>query len=850
LAQASPAKRAQASLASRVVRPAAGFLACAASALLLMAHDRRLPFGVPLGALFVVGAAAFALRTVRAGANSSAVTLTSPRPLGAPLTAAAASALLFVASLGATARGVLPQWVGGAAITASFIATVAGLFALGETLGVFAESDERGVARPLLRRHGFWLLAFAAALYLPTLGIPSLWDPWESEYGEVAREILVRDDWISLWFAHEAFFYSKPVLIFWTQALAMAGSGMRILPGEVLAGGAHPEWVIRMPNALFALLGLYVLYRGLARTFGRRPALMSTLVLATSAHWFLLAHQSITDMPFVASMSAAMGLVLLGLKAPEGELARVYEARLLGRTVRVSAWHLCFGAILVCALPQALYLVSRNVELVLHGAGPYGFRPHADEFLSGSGGGNCGEPGNPACTHVSPAHAVEPFVQGLIWLAGLATVLWMNRGERRSRQLYFLGAWFFAAISGLAKGPAGVGLPVLSVFVALLATRRLGRILEMQAVSGALIVAVVALPWYIAMYIRHGQPFTDELIFHDMVNRAFSHVHDTNEGSDTGIVYYVEQLGWGLFPWTAIAPLGLVFWLRERDTSARGGEAHVLLIAWFLIAFALFTLMGTKFHHYILPAVPPAAILTGLALDALWGGTSSSGVDRAALRSVAPSHERRMLGAAAVCGAFAVALVGRDLARHAPGEQDGAIHFAQLFSYQYHRPWPVMLDLRAPLIACAALVAVALVSTVFAKLRRPALAGLFGVAALFAVWCGDVYLAKTGKHWGQGEVLRAYYANRASEAEPLVAYQMNWKGENFYTGNRVATFVSTGAPFTKWVTEQKEHGTKALYFVLEHSRVGGLKREVGARTYTEVTTQENSHEFVLVRADL
>ena len=65
-----------------------------------------------------------------------------------------------------------------------------------------------------------------------------------------------------------------------------------------------------------------------------------------------------------------------------------------------------------------------------------------------------------------------------------------------------------------------------------------------------------------------------------------------------------------LFPWSALAPLGLFAWQRgERDTGDRSGgsDAVTLLLLWFLVAFALFTMMGTKFHHYILPAVPPAA---------------------------------------------------------------------------------------------------------------------------------------------------------------------------------------------------------------------------------------------------
>ena len=73
-------------------------------------------------------------------------------------------------------------------------------------------------------------------------------------------------------------------------------------------------------------------------------------------------------------------------------------------------------------------------------------------------------------------------------------------------------------------------------------------------------------------------------------------------------------------------------------------------------------------------------------------------------------------------------------------------------------------------------------------------------------------------HWGQREVLEAYYKMRGNENEPIVAYQMNWKGENFYTGNKIPAFVSSGATFTNWIKSQQEKGIKTFWFVTEHSR--------------------------------
>jgi hypothetical protein len=99
-------------------------------------------------------------------------------------------------------------------------------------------------------------------------------------------------------------------------------------------------------------------------------------------------------------------------------------------------------------------------------------------------------------------------------------------------------------------------------------------------------------------------------------------------------------------------------------------------------------------------------------------------------------------------------------------------------------------------------------------------------------------------------VIRAYYAHRTGGAEPLAAYQMNWKGENFYTGNQLAIFVSGGTPFTKWVADERAKGTKVAYFVTEWNRIGGLKRDVGGKGWSEVTTHDDSHQFVLLRAEL
>jgi 4-amino-4-deoxy-L-arabinose transferase-like glycosyltransferase len=940
-------------------------LVASIAALLMMAHPGQLRWGVPIGALFVCIASwgVMDLLGTFDDRDERVVASNTLGQLAAPIAGFLGAFLLFCLALGfAHAGRGLPQIGWGIVVTLTFVGGVVMLFRLGQSLGAW-KTDEDGEERPIWKRHGFWLVVIAAALMFPCMGSYALWDPWETHYGEVSREILAKDDWISLWWAQDGWFWSKPVFDMWMQAIAMATLGVHYMPDKMLVGDGmkpyyHPEWAVRAPVVLLTIVALYLLYKGVAKTFGRRAAFLGGLVLATMPDWFFIGHQTMTDMPFVGAMTACMGLVLIGLRTPDDTEARAYEVK-VGRTAwRLTGWHLVFGLILVCALPQIFYLLSRNFELVWK-PGAHGFRPHWDEFWSGSGGGNCGLPGNEDCHLTSPASiphstgatpegflpavwrtvaAFEPALQGLVWAVVLGFVLYMSWGERRTRRLYYLAAWFFAALATLGKGPAGFGLPMLMTFAYLCASRpgeeiyaRLQRIVreltQFEIVGGLLIILAVAMPWYVAMYVRHGSPFTDRLIFHDMFNRAFHHVHDTNEGDDTSFRFYIWQLGYALFPWTGLAPVGLLWWLR-RGTSGEDNDradTSVLLCMWFLFAFALFSFMGTKFHHYIFPAVPPVAMLVGVVLDDMLGkkplaeggafgayalglfggaglmtlgiarmlpgsflGTKPDGhlgdaslpmggvlfacgvamtagfvwlfrdreksadpVDDATTEDGGKAHASRMLAAGAAAGALLLVLVARDLVIKPEGaDQPGAIRLLQLFTYNYRRSWPESLDFAGALTGFGAVAVLLSLGLAVRAVRRHAVVAMCAFALCWGLWGLDVYMEKTAQHWGQHEVIEAYYANRTSPDEMLVAYQMNWKGENFYTGNHIPAFVSTGATFTTWMKKKREEGAKVMFFVTEHGRVGGLKSEVAAKKYDLVTDATLCNKFVLVRAEL
>ena len=752
-----------------------------------------------------------------------------------------------------------------------------------------------------LRRPGLLVMIAICAIYLPLLGTTGLWDPWETHYGEVAREILARNDWISLWWAQDKWFWSKPVLLFWMEALSMGLFGVDFMPD---ANPAHPEWAIRLPTLLMTLAALAAIYATVRRSFGPRGGVLATLVVATMPQFFFISHQAITDLPLVAAITIAACCLLAAIEEDPEREASVFE---LGPW-RLSFQHLLLLAIFLLVLPQALYLISRNLSWVEG----HGLVAHVDRFLYGSAG-NVEVPGNPNPRDQTPAFggiAGQPFAQGALWLVLLAGLGLIVRKERRMRPLQMYAFYFFTAIAFMAKGLLGIAIPGAMALFYLLASRRWSLLAkgELRVSTGILIVTVVSMPWYLAMYVRHGTAFTNRLLIHDHINRLASGVH-----GDTGtIAYFVGQLGYATFPWIALLPAALMIgvWIRSRSERDARSETLLFFAMWLLSSFVLFSAMVTKFHHYILPTIVPAGILVGVALGYFWGPKKPAATALAAAAALcailgfawlagdprgvvpagavevedwvlqqsqplkagalfvlgallaafarwdiaraetklAPSRWNAGVGVALVLGACLVAFVGRDLSWATSARPQGNERLIHLFVYNYSRLWPEHLDYRAILTGFAIAAGLATAAAAFRYWRPVATRALVAVALLFCVWGLNVYMVDLSDHWGIRDLTQRYYDLRQGADEPLVAWQMNWKGENFYTGNRVYVFAETDNKRIRDWLEENEGRT--AYFVLEHKRLEKFRKLVPEREIRELSSKRDNNKFLLVELEI
>ncbi len=489
-------------------------------------------------------------------------------------------------------------------------------------------------------------------------------------------------------------------------------------------------------------------------------------------------------------------------------------------TLRVHAGHLVALGFLAALLPQAAYLLSRNVALFWE-PGAHGFAWRADLVRFGSVG-NCSFPGQLPCSVRAPQFGVPPFAQGLAWIGIAVAISVLLVEERRRSRVLALGAWFFAALATIAKGPAGLVLPAATAVAWALASGRLRPLRHLAPLRGFLLTAALVLPWYVATWLRHGRLFVDDLVLRHMVGRTLEHLHDTNTSDDVSFRYYLAQLGFALLPWSGLVLLGLARAFRDRAS-----RAERFLAIWALLAVAMMTVMRTKFHHYAFPALPPLAMLAGITF--------------------ARPPPREALALAMFAAAIALAAGWSLISSRDP---EGVARLIQLFTYRYTRAWPPGLDLRAGLGILV--VAAGLAPLVLVAGKRVRVAVLV-FAAAGALFIANVVLGAAAPHWGQRTIMDAWVRHRVETDAPLAAYQLNWKGQNFYTGNRLALFgvgASDRVSIKQWVATLRAGGTKTVLVVTERSRITALRAELADARVEEVTGPGDSRQFCLLRARL
>jgi len=649
---------------------------------------------------------------------------------------------------------------------------------------------------------------------LVNIGAAGPWDPWETHYGEVARQMLVRHDPLDLWWKPgnagpdgnaENTFWSKPALPFWLMAVSMKvfGVGTSLDPTEMVKS-PWPELAIRLPSMLTGWASAAFLGWLVWRLVGARAGILVAVVLSTMPHFAIVRRQALTDMFFVGPIVLAMGAWAFAWIVPDREL----RARTVG-PIRVP-WDRAYLAFLV-----AFVLVAVVPLAVLH---EHVLNPRTWARVAKM----AKRVGNPT---VADLHTIHLHFLGYWALVGVAIVA-SSRWQTR-RQVCLAVVHLAAGVSLVGKGMIGPGLIGALVLAYVVTIGKMRDLARCSILLGIVLFLLSGLPWHHAMAIYRGESWVNELI---VVNNLARFGSGEQKQAVGGFVYYLQTLGLAALPWSGLVPVAILV-RPNRDSSQEPSDLarrlEWLALLWTFVTWWVLTYSTTKYYHYVLPLLPPLALWLGLWLDRL---AARVGTRRDAYSLVA------------IALAFTVlALVVKD-AIHEPA------WLAHLTTYLYTGIWRQGAPGVERLVVCVLPFAGALLVLWFGRIRA-ALAGMVGSAFLTTAYIIDDYLPATSEAWSQRSMFETYFAQRG-ERDMLLSWWFYYRGETFFAKADLWVLKEPDREKLQELVDEQRPNGGALWFVTTATHGKRLGSWLPTDLRSRVETRYEGHHYALLRVAL
>jgi 4-amino-4-deoxy-L-arabinose transferase-like glycosyltransferase len=195
--------------------------------------------------------------------------------------------------------------------------------------------------------------------------------------------------------------------------------------------------------------------------------------------------------------------------------------------------------------------------------------------------------------------------------SGLA-FFYMGLSDERFRFAKLLAGYALFGLAVVAKGLIGVVFPALIILIYVVMTRQYKKIYEIHLFPGILVFLAVAAPWYVLATLRHKFDFIATFFLNHHLARFFTTIHHHAEPW----YYFLLILILGFFPWSSFFPaIVRRMALLKRSAVDRPQQASIFLWIWALVPFIVFSLSQSKLPGYILPVIPPLALLVSREWD-------------------------------------------------------------------------------------------------------------------------------------------------------------------------------------------------------------------------------------------
>lgn len=223
------------------------------------------------------------------------------------------------------------------------------------------------------------------------------------------------------------------------------------------------------------------------------------------------------------------------------------------------------------------------------------------------------------------ATAVGPFLFTRILIPDILVALWLalammffaeSLEESAPSRLACWGIAVSCALNVLTKGLIGLVFPIGAIFVFLLLTRDLKRLLKMHLLSSFVLFLAIAAPWHILAGLRNPtQGSVRGFFWFYFVNEHFLRYLNKRVPRDYDTVPLL--LFWGLMlvwllPWSSFVVQSIAQiphrWRLLQGRMSRSERMNLLCGIWAALILVFFS-FSTRQEYYVLPAVPAVALL-------------------------------------------------------------------------------------------------------------------------------------------------------------------------------------------------------------------------------------------------
>jgi 4-amino-4-deoxy-L-arabinose transferase-like glycosyltransferase len=187
--------------------------------------------------------------------------------------------------------------------------------------------------------------------------------------------------------------------------------------------------------------------------------------------------------------------------------------------------------------------------------------------------------------------------------------LWHERERLDAASAWIVAAIFWTALAAgvLLKGPLIVMVVALAAIALIVVDRSAAWLLTLKPIAGIIWLAVLVLPWFVAIIGRTGDAFLAGSVGEDLLGKIFT--GQESHGAPPG--YYFVLFWVTFWPGATLSALATpAVWRARRERAVK------FLLAWLVPSWVVFELVMTKLPHYVLPLYPAIAILIAAVIDA------------------------------------------------------------------------------------------------------------------------------------------------------------------------------------------------------------------------------------------